>query len=145
MAIPLAVGALAAVLTRDGVENLQNVQQSALTPPEIVFPIVWTILYALMGISLARIWLAKDSAERTKGLTLFLFQLIFNFFWSVFFFNMQAYGLSLLWILVLWVLIGLMILSFYQVDRPAGLLQIPYFLWVTFATYLTYQVWRLNG
>ena len=82
---------------------------------------------------------------RTRGVAVFLFQLIFNFFWSIFFFNMQAFVLSLLWILGLWVLIGWMILLFYRVDKAAGLLQIPYFLWVTFATYLTYQVWRLNG
>ena len=143
--IPLAVGALSGFLTRSGIDNLQNVQQSALTPPEIVFPIVWTILYTLMGISLARVWMTEESMTRTRGLAVFLFQLIFNFFWSIFFFNMQAFVLSLLWILGLWVLIGWMILLFYRVDKAAGLLQIPYFLWVTFATYLTYQVWRLNG
>ena len=98
-----------------------------------------------MGISLARIWLASESPERTKGLSLFLFQLIFNFFWSFFFFNMQAYFFSLLWIIVLWALIGLMIRSFYKTDKLAAWLQIPYFLWVTFAAYLTYAAWQLNG
>ncbi len=145
IAIPLGVGALAAILTRSGVDTLEGIRQSVLTPPEIVFPIVWTILYALMGISLARIWMAEPSPERGRGLSLFLFQLIFNFFWSIFFFNMNAFGFSLLWIIALWVLIGLMILSFYKVDKLAAWLQVPYFLWVTFATYLTYQVWRMNG
>lgn len=144
IAIPEAVGALAGLLTRAGIESFQNVSQSVLTPPAIIFPIVWTILYALMGVSLARIWMEPDSTERTRGLSLFLFQLIFNFFWSFFFFNMQDFGFSLLWIIILWVLIGMMILSFYKVDRFAAWLQVPYFLWVTFATYLTYQVWRLN-
>ena len=142
--IPEAVGALAGLLTREGIQNFQNVPQSALTPPGIVFPIVWTILYALMGISLARVWLAEESGARTRGLSLFLFQLIFNFFWSIFFFNMGAYGFSFLWILGLWVLIGLMILSFYKVERFAAWLQAPYFLWVTFAAYLNYAVWQLN-
>lgn len=142
--IPEAVGALAGLLTREGIQNFQNVPQSALTPPGIVFPIVWTILYALMGISLARVWLAEESGARTRGLSLFLFQLIFNFFWSIFFFNMGAYGFSFLWILGLWVLIGLMILSFYKVDKIAAWLQVPYFLWVTFAAYLNYAVWQLN-
>ena len=145
IAIPEAVGVLAGILTRNGIENLRNVQQSALTPPAVVFPIVWTVLYGLMGISLARIWQQPDSPERTRGLSLFLFQLIVNFFWSIFFFNMQAFGLALIWILGLLLLIGLMIRSFYQMDKSAALLQIPYFLWVTFASYLTYQVWRLNG
>ena len=143
--IPEAVGALAGLLTRDGMEAFQQLPQSALTPPGIVFPIVWTILYGLMGISLGRVWLAPDSPERTRGLSLFLFQLIFNFFWSFFFFNMRAFGFSLLWIIALWVLIGLMILSFYKTDKVAAWLQVPYFLWVTFATYLTYAAWRLNG
>ena len=145
IAIPEAVGALAGILTQNGVEAFQQLPQSELTPPGIVFPIVWTILYALMGISLARIWLAPESPERTWGLSLFLFQLIFNFFWSFFFFNMQAYFFSLLWIIVLWALIGLMIRSFYKTDKLAAWLQIPYLLWVTFATYLTYAAWQLNG
>lgn len=145
IAIPLAVGALAGFLTRDGVDALQEIQQSALTPPPIVFPVVWTILYSLMGVSLARIWLAPESMARSRGLSLFLFQLIFNFFWSLFFFNMQLFGFSLLWIIALWVLILLMIFAFYQVDKIAAWLQIPYLLWVSFATYLTWQVWRLNG
>lgn len=145
IAIPEAVGALTGFLTKDGVEAFQQLPQSPLTPPGSVFPIVWTILYALMGISLARIWLAQDSPARTRGLSLFLFQLIFNFFWSIFFFNMQAFGFSLLWILGLWALIGLMILSFYQVDKVAAWLQVPYLLWVAFAAYLNYAAWQLNG
>ena len=145
IAIPELVGALAGFLTRDGVKAFQQLPQSTLTPPGILFPIVWTILYGLMGIGLARIWLSPDSPERTRSLSLFLFQLIFNFFWSFFFFNMQAFGFSLLWIIALWVLIGLMILSFYKVDKVAAWLQVPYFLWVTFATYLTFAAWRLNG
>lgn len=145
VAVPEAVGILAGLLTRDGIEQIGQLRQSALTPPAVIFPIVWTLLYALMGISLGRIWLAPDSPERTKGLTLFLFQLIFNFFWSIFFFNMQAFGLSFLWILGLWVLIGLMIRSFFKGDTLAAWLQVPYFLWVTFAAYLNYTVWQLNG
>lgn len=145
IAIPEAVGALAGFLTREGIRNFRNVAQSALTPPTIVFPIVWTVLYALMGVSLARIWLSDESPERTKGLSLYLFQLIFNFFWSIFFFNMKAYGFSLLWILGLWLLILLMIRAFGKVDKTAAYLQIPYLLWVTFAAYLNYQVWQMNS
>ena len=145
VAIPLAVGALAGFLTWEGVTDFQTFAKSSLTPPGWVFPLVWTILYTLMGISLARIWMAPEGAERSRGLSLFLYQLIFNFFWSIFFFNMNAFGFSLLWILALLVLIGLMIRSFYRVDKSAALLQVPYFLWVTFATYLTYTVWKLNG
>ena len=145
IAIPEAVGLLAGLLTRQGMAGFDQVAQSALTPPGVVFPIVWTVLYALMGISLARIWLAEDTPQRTSGLTRFLFQLIFNFFWSIFFFNMRAFGFSFLWILGLWGLILLMILAFYEVDRLAAWLQVPYLLWVTFAAYLNYVVWIQNG
>ena len=144
IAIPEAVGVLAGFLTRAGILNFQNVPQSALTPPAVIFPIVWTILYALMGISSARIWMTEISDERTKGLTLYLFQLIFNFFWSIFFFNMEAYGFSLLWILGLWLLILFMIRSFNKVDKLAAALQIPYLLWVSLAAYLNCVVWKLN-
>ena len=145
IAIPEAVGALAGFLTRTGIEGFRNVPQSALTPPAIAFPVVWTVLYALMGIGSARVWLSDESPERTKGLSLHLFQLIFNFFWSIVFFNMKAYGFSLLWILGLWLLILLMICSFNKMDKAAAWLQIPYLLWVSFAAYLNYTVWKLNG
>ena len=145
IAIPLAVGGLAAFLTRDGVKAFENIPQSNLTPPGVVFSVVWTILYTLMGVSLGRIWRAPESDRQMRALSVFLYQLIFNFFWSIFFFNMGAYGFSFLWILGLWVLIGLMILAFYPVDKVAAYLQVPYFLWVTFATYLTYAAWKLNG
>ena len=145
IALAEGVGILAGYLIRDGVAwYTEFAVKPPLNPPPIVFPIVWTILYALMGIGAARVYRSEPSAPRRRGLLLFLLQLFFNFFWSIFFFNMGAYGFSFLWILGLWVLIGLMILSFYKVDKIAAWLQVPYFLWVTFAAYLNYAVWQLN-
>ena len=115
-----------------------------LSPPAIVFPIVWGILFALMGIGAARIYLAPTSGARSRSLLLFLIQLIFNFFWSIIFFNFQAYGFAFIWLLILWFLILLMILSFRKVDKLAAWLQLPYLLWVTFAAYLNFGVWLLN-
>ena len=145
IAIPEAVGTLAAFLTRDGMKQIQMLPQSALTPPGWVFSVVWVILYGLMGIGLARIWMAEPGPERTAALGLFGFQLVFNFFWSLFYFNMQAFGFSLLWILGLWLLILLMILAFRRVDPLAAKLQIPYLIWVTFAAYLNFVMWQING
>lgn len=139
-----AVGALAGLLTRSGVQAFQSVQQPALMPPNIVFPIVWSVLYALMGIGAARIYQLPPSEGRTRSLGIFLFQLIVNFFWSLFFFNMQAFGFSFLWLILLWVLILLMIRSYWKLDKAAAWLQVPYLLWVTFAGYLNYMVWMLN-
>lgn len=139
-----AVGALSGFFTRGGVEKFDSVIKPALMPPDIVFPIVWTLLYALMGISAARIWLAPPSQERTRSLALYIAQLTVNFFWSIFFFNRQAFGFSFIWLVLLWILIWLMIYSFGKVDKPAAYLQIPYLLWVTFAGYLNFMVWLLN-
>lgn len=140
-----AVGGLSGWLTREGTEVYQStVTQPPLSPPPLVFPIVWGILYALMGIGAARIYLAPPTLGRTRALRIFLLQLIFNFFWSLIFFNLQAFGFALAWLLVLWGLILLMILLFARIDKPAALLQLPYLLWVTFALYLNAGVWWLN-
>ena len=118
--------------------------QPSLSPPAWVFPVVWSILYALMGISAARIRLSPPSLERSKGTNLFIAQLIINFFWSLIFFNAQAYGFALLWLILLWVLVLWMIISFAHTDKLAALLQIPYLLWLTFAVYLNFSIWQLN-
>ena len=109
-----------------------------------MFPIVWGILFALMGISAARVYLAPASNVRTRSLLLFFLQLAFNFFWSIIFFNFQAFGLAFFWLIALWLLILAMLFSFRKVDRLAAWLQIPYLLWVSFAAYLNFGVWMLN-
>ncbi len=141
-----AVGTLSGFLSREGTRVFsETTLQPPLSPPAILFPIVWGILYALMGFGAARMWIAEPSAARSRGLNLFIAQLNVNFFWSLIFFNAQAYGLALLWILLLAALVILMILAFTQVDPLAAWLQLPYLLWLLFATYLTAGVWFLNG
>lgn len=140
-----AVGGLSGWLTRNGTQIYQaEVVKPPLTPPSIVFPIVWAVLFALMGIGAARIYLAPASAGRTRSLRLFFLQLLFNFFWSILFFNLQRYGLALVWLVILWVLILCIALSFRSSDKLAMRLQIPYLLWVAFAAYLNLGVWLLN-
>lgn len=146
IALTEAVGALSALLTRSGTQYFsENAVMPPLSPPAWVFPVVWTVLYALMGISAARIWISEDSQERKWGLNLYIIQLILNFFWSPIFFNAMAYGVASVWIVVLWATVLLMILAFYKVDRTAAWLQLPYLAWITFAAYLTFGVWLLNG
>lgn len=145
IALVEGVGALAGFLTREGTQiYIETVAKPPLTPPPLVFPIVWGILYALMGISAARVSLSPDSKERSSGLNLFITQLVFNFFWSLIFFNAQAFGFALLWLVCLWVLIVRMIFVFGKVDNLSAWLQIPYLVWVTFAAYLNLGVWFLN-
>ncbi len=139
------VGLLAGFLIRDGVAwYTANAAKPPLTPPPIVFPIVWTILYALMGIGAARVSLTPESPERSRGLNLFIVQLTANFLWSILFFNFRAYGLALGLLLVLWVLITAMTLAFDRVDHLAAWLQVPYLVWVTFAAYLNWGVSVFN-
>ena len=138
------VGGIAGLFTSMGMQAYKNAVKPALTPPAIVFPIVWTILYALMGISVARIWLSPATKERNHGLIVFTAQLFFNFFWSIIFFNLEAYGFAFFWLVALWALTLLMIVIFNKTDRLAALLQIPYLLWLTFAGYLNFMVWMLN-
>ena len=139
------VGVLSGVLTKQGVARYESaVQKPPLTPPGWIFPVVWGVLYVLMGLGAARIYLTSASGARSRALGLFMLQLAVNFLWSIFFFNGQLYSFSFLWIMGLWGLILLMMTAFYAVDRPAAVIQIPYLLWVTFAAYLTFGVWRLN-
>lgn len=140
-----AVGGLAALLTQESVKLYGSVIQTPpLSPPASVFPIAWTILYALMGVSAARIWLLPGSAARRAALRVYLLQLAVNFFWSLWFFNLQAFGFAFFWLVLLCALIVRMLLAFRELDAPAGWLQLPYLLWVFFAGYLNYGVWMLN-
>ena len=140
-----AVGGLSALLTHSAMDNFsQTVQQPPLSPPMVLFPIVWSILYALMGIGATRIWLAPASADRIKSLNIYVAQLIINFFWSLIFFNAGAYGFALFWLIALWLLVVWMILFFRKVDPLAAWLQVPYLLWLTFAAYLNAGIWLLN-
>ena len=140
-----AVGGLSAWLSRDGMKAYsETVAQPPLSPPMWLFPVVWGILFLLMGYSAGRIYLAPESRERSRGLNLFVAQLIINFFWSLIFFNAQAFLLAFVWLILLWVLVLLMILTFRKVDPLAAWLQVPYLLWLTFAAYLSAGVWYLN-
>ena len=140
-----AVGALSGFLTKEGTKAYEMyAAKPALTPPGSVFPIVWGILYGLMGIGAAKVWQAPPSVERTRSLILFAVQLAVNFCWSLLFFNAKVYGFAFIWLVLLWGLILLMIRAFYQVNKTAAYLQIPYLLWVTFAAYLNFMVWQLN-
>lgn len=141
--IPLLVGALSAFLTRSSMEDYAALAQPPLSPPGWLFPIVWTVLYTLMGISSARIFLS-DTLEKNSALLLYAVQLAVNFFWTILFFNLGARFYALLWLILLIVLVIRMIVKFRRIDPPAAYLQIPYLLWLLFAAYLNAGVWFLN-
>jgi len=140
-----AVGGLSGFLTREGMKAYSIfVKKPPLTPPDIVFPIVWTILFALMGIGAARVWMKGPSGDRTRATAVFFLQLAVNFSWTMVFFGYHAFGAALAVIALLWILILFMIFSFKKLDKFAAYLQIPYLLWVSFAAYLNAAVWLLN-
>lgn len=140
-----AVGSLAGWLTREDVKiYTDSIAQPPLSPPPLVFPVAWTILYALMGIGAARVSLAPDGPWRSRALAVFGLQLGMNFLWSILFFKFQRFGLALVWLIALWGAILWMISAFSRVDKAAARLQIPYLVWVAFAGYLNLGVWVLN-
>ena len=140
-----AVGGLSGWLTKDAMQvYMDTIAQPPLSPPGWLFPIVWGILYALLGFSGARIWLSEASRNRSWGINLYIIQLVVNFFWSLIFFNLQAFGAAFFWLILLWGQVLGMILVFYKTEPLAGKLQIPYLIWLTFAAYLNFGVWLLN-
>lgn len=140
-----SIGALSGWLSRDGMQIFStSISQPPRSPPAFLFPIVWGVLYALMGIGAVRIYLSPQSTERSMALNVYITQLIVNFFWSLIFFNAQAYLFAFFWLLILLFLVLWMILLFHKVDPLSAKLQIPYLLWLSFAAYLNLGVWYLN-
>jgi translocator protein len=121
-----------------------ELQKPAWNPPSWVFGPVWTVLYLMMGIAAWLVWLKGGIRAQLSPLLLFLLQLLLNGLWSWIFFGLQRPGLALIDIVALWILIGLTTVAFWRTRRAAGLLFIPYWLWVTFATALNFEIWRLN-
>jgi len=139
--IPLIVGAMVGFII-SGFIDYNSLEKPFLSPPSIIFPIVWTILYTLMGISYGV--LASKLLVDSKTNFIYYFQLFVNALWSIFFFVLKWRLFSFFWILLLLVLIVWMIIYFYKKHKLAGLLQIPYLLWTAFATYLNLGIYILN-
>lgn len=140
--LPLAVGVLSALLTRNGMQTFNELNKPRLSPPGWLFPVVWTILYILMGI--ASYLVITDRKATTADLNVYILQLVFNFFWSIIFFGLELYLFAFIWLVILWILVLITTVRFYRVSETAGLLMVPYLLWVTFAGYLNLSVYLLN-
>jgi len=146
IALPLLTGGLSAVLTSGAMQDFAILEKPPLSPPGWLFPVVWTILYTLMGISLYLALVSEGgAAEKNQAVSAFIYQLIVNFLWPTFFFNLEWYLFSLIWLLLLWVLVLVMILRFWRISGIAAYLQIPYLIWLTFAAYLNFGIWLLNS
>ena len=144
--IPVAVGTLAALLTRDSMDIYSELKTPPLSPPAILFPIVWTALYVLMGISSGTVYINRDNNPKAaeRGLKEYATSLVFNFVWSIIFFNVRSILAALVTLLILLYLIIRTILSYRKVLPLAAYLQIPYALWVAFAGCLNAGIYFLN-
>lgn len=146
IAIALAVGGLSALLTMGNMDIYDELNTPPLSPPSILFPIVWTVLYILMGISAAIIYTQRENNfhEAQTGLRAYAISLFFNFLWSIVFFNFKWFGFAFFWLLGLLFFIIKTIVCYYKVNKSAAYLQIPYAIWVAFAGYLNFGIWMLN-
>lgn len=138
-------GFIVGMLMREGTKIYsESIVQPPLSPAPVVFPIAWTILYALMGIGIARVLMAEASGARTAAMGFFFAQLVFNLAWSFIFFGAQRFDLAFVWLVILFILALLMAVFFKRVDAVAMYMQIPYLIWLMFAGYLNLGVWVLN-
>ncbi len=139
--IPILVGTLSSLFSGNMSSSVFN--KPLFSPPAFLFPVVWTILYILMGISSYIIY-SSDNPNKRNAIKIYVIQLIFNFFWSIIFFGSSQYLLAFVWLIILIILIIIMIYRFYAIEPLAAYLQIPYLLWCLFAAYLNYMIYRLN-
>ena len=145
IALPLLVGLVSGFLTRNAMQDFGMLTKPPFAPPAWLFPVVWTILYILMGISAYLIQTSHSSPEtKSDALTIYRYQLIVNFLWPVLFFSFGWYLFAFVWLLLLWGLVILMIWDFSKISKTAAYLNIPYLIWLTFAAYLNVAIWWLN-
>lgn len=147
--IPLIVGGISAALTSNAMSTFGELNQPPLSPPGWLFPIAWTILYVLMGISSYLIFTndctdASKRMARKSALIFYVIQLIFNFCWSLLFFGAELRYIAFVWLIVMWVLIVITMIQTGKVNKVAMYLLIPYICWTTFAGYLNVMVAVLN-
>ena len=136
IAVPLATGAVSGFFTRNGMKVFAKLNKPPLSPPGWLVPVVWTILFIMMGIASFLIASRPKSRDRDRVLALYGIQLAVNFLWPFFFFGAGWYGFAFLWLIFLWGLVYGCIRTFGKFSRNAAYLMIPYLAWLTFAGYL---------
>ena len=145
LALPLLTGGLAALISRSRMDLFDTVSKPPLSPPAWLFPVAWTILYVLMGLASYRVLTATAEQQKKNSALLFYgIQLVFNFFWTIIFFNFGAYTAAFVWLIILLALIVVTTVKFSRIDKTAAYLMIPYIVWVTFAGYLNLGIALLN-
>lgn len=139
--VPVIIGGVVGLIISGSIDY-NSLQKPPLAPPSIVFPIVWTIIYIIMGISYGM--LKNENLVDSKTKWIYYIQLLINALWSIIFFTLKARLFAFIWIILLDILVITMIIDFYKKKKVAGILQIPYLLWSLFATYLNLGIYLLN-
>ena len=139
--IPVIIGGIVGLIISKSIDY-NSLQKPFLSPPAILFPIIWTILYTLMGISYGI--LENKSLIDSKTKFIYYLQLFINALWSIIFFSLKWRIFAFLWIILLDIIVIIMIINFYKKNKLSGLLQIPYLIWILFASYLNLAVYLLN-
>ncbi len=143
--LPLLIGGISGYATASGINIwYMGLNKPFFNPPNYLFGPVWSMLYILMGISFYRILQSQDSELKRKAILIFCIQLVLNFLWSFLFFRFQMLAISFIEIIIMWISIATMIYTFTKIDKTAAYLQIPYLLWVSFASVLNGAIWFLN-
>ena len=145
IALTLSIGAISGIATSSGINNWYvTLNKPVFNPPNYLFGPVWTLLYILMGVSFYLILQSKNVTLKNRAIMIFFIQLFLNFCWSFLFFKFQLVGIAFIEIIFIWVSIIIMIVAFYKISKIASWLQIPYLLWVSFASVLNGSIWILN-
>ena len=143
--LPLAIGGIAGMFTTEAIPGwYASLNKPSFNPPNWVFGPVWTTLYMILGISLFLVWKLPAGKERNQAIVVFMVQLLLNSGWSFLFFYFKTIGLALIDIVALWIMIFTMLVRFYKLKPVAAYINIPYLLWVTFATFLNAAYLFLN-
>lgn len=142
--IALAAGGISSIFAMSAMEEYNQLRQPAFAPPSWIFPIVWTILFILMGISAARVYLA-DTEDTPSALRIYALQLIVNIIWTPLYFTFNLRLAAFIWLMLLFILVLIMTIRFNRVDKTAAILQIPYIIWLVYAGYLNLGTYILNG
>lgn len=133
--IPVIMGGIIGLIINPFM-NYQDLNKPPLSPLGIIFPIIWTILYIIMGYSFYK--------QNEQNKTIYYTQLVVNGLWSIFFFVFKWYLFSFIWIILLIILVIIMIKEFYKLNKLSGLINIPYLIWLIFAAYLSFGIYILN-
>ena len=143
--VPMLIGGISAALSSKAMILYKSMDKPALSPPAWIFPVVWTILYLMMGLASYFVLISEvNTRSKAMALIIYAIQLLMNFMWSILFFNLGMYLLSFIWLLIMWAITIVCAMRFYNISRTATYLLIPYILWLTFAAYLNFGSYLLN-